>query len=63
MSVAINYQWEDCTMGFNCPECGAELCGDSQDGEEKCVCGLKYQLCSYLLINGEKASEYKKGKQ
>ena len=55
--MRIEYDWEDCTLGFDCPECGEHLVCDTQDGEEVCDCGLKYQLCSYLLINGIKPAD------
>ena len=57
--MKIIYQWEDNSIGFICPKCGAELIGDSQNGKEECDCGLKYQFCSYLLIDGAKVTEYK----
>ena len=45
----IKYLWEDCTVGFICPICGAELVGNSQDGKSKCECGFKYMLSAKLI--------------
>jgi len=56
--MEIKYEWEDCTIGFICPECGTELVGNSQDSEEECECGLKYQLGSHLVINGTEVTKY-----
>ena len=56
--MEIDYVYEDCMIRFVCPDCSSFVYADSQDGEEKCLCGLKYQLCSYLIINGEKVIDY-----
>jgi len=56
--MKILWQWDSCTIGFFCPECGKELVGDSQDGEEECDCGLKYSLSSRLIVNGKENHEY-----
>jgi len=48
----ITYLWEDCTVGFLCPTCEAELVADSQDGECICECGFKYHLSSNLFGGG-----------
>lgn len=56
--TTIYYDWEDCTIGFTCPECGAELIADSQNGTEECECGLKYSLSSRIFINGKPATSY-----
>lgn len=47
----IDYLWEDCTIGFKCPFCQAELVADSQNGIDICNCGkLKYYLKADLLF-------------
>jgi len=46
----IKYLWEDCTIGFICPNCKEELIVDSQDGEEECDCGFKYSLSVNLKL-------------
>ena len=51
--VEIEYQWEDCTIGFICPNCGDELVADSQNGEDECDCGLKYCLTASLKVKQE----------
>ncbi len=51
--IEIKYRWEDCTMGFICPNCGDELVADSQNGDDKCDCGLEYCLSASLKINKE----------
>ena len=62
MMMKIIYEWENSVIGFICPKCGNDLIGDNQNGEEECDCGLKYQFCSYLLINGIKVTEYESKK-
>jgi len=57
-NLEIFYSWIDEYIGFTCPKCKAELFADSQNGEESCECGLKYQLISSLLIDGVKATKY-----
>jgi hypothetical protein len=49
--IEIKYRWEDCSIGFICPYCGAELVADSQVGQETCDCGLKYYLDASLKID------------
>jgi len=56
--MKVIYKWEDSFICFVCPKCGSELVGDSQGGKEECDCGIKYQFCSYLLIDGTKVTEY-----
>ena len=46
----IEQTWEDCSIGFICPDCGAELVADSRNGEEVCNCGTKYYLSVKLVI-------------
>jgi len=44
----ISYQWEDCSVGFNCPKCRNVLVADSQDGWKRCDCGIEYCLAADL---------------
>lgn len=46
----IKQRWEDCTIGFYCPNCNAELVADSQDGPNECDCGLTYSLVAYVKV-------------
>ncbi len=49
--MTIKYRWEDCTVGFVCPVCGAELTADSQNGPDECeTCGTEYQLVAHIEI-------------
>ena len=38
------YAWEDCTIGFDCPECGEEVIVDSQNEPYICLCGNRFYL-------------------
>jgi hypothetical protein len=38
------YEWEDCLVSFKCPRCLASNIADTQNGWEKCECGLMYSL-------------------
>lgn len=44
----MKYRWEDCTIGFYCPSCNAELVADSQNEPQECECGLFYSLVAYV---------------
>jgi uncharacterized protein YbaR (Trm112 family) len=46
----IKQRWEDCTIGFYCPSCNAELVADSQNEEMECDCGLRYYLAVSLKV-------------
>ena len=46
----MKQRWEDCTIGFYCPNCNNELVADSQNGAEQCECGLVYSLVAYVKI-------------
>lgn len=48
--MKIKYRWEDCTVGFECPFCGVEHVGDSQNGPSECDCGAVYELVASLRI-------------
>jgi DNA-directed RNA polymerase subunit M/transcription elongation factor TFIIS len=63
IKMKVVYEWEDCTMGFDCPNCGAELIADSQDGTMECECGLEYMLSTTLYLNGEPVTEYESKRQ
>ena len=46
----IEQAWEDCSIGFICPDCRAFLVADSRNGEEVCNCGAKYYLSVKVVI-------------
>ena len=46
----IEYRWNDCSIGFVCPICGAQLVADAENGQCECECGLKYHLETNLKI-------------
>ena len=46
----MKQRWEDCTIGFYCPNCNAELVADSQNESQECECGLSYSLVAYVKI-------------
>jgi DNA-directed RNA polymerase subunit RPC12/RpoP len=48
--INIDYIWEDCSIGFICPHCGADLSVDSQNEPAECDCGLRYSLTTKLNI-------------
>ena len=55
MMTTIKYNWEDCTIGFECPNCKQNLSADSQDEEQECPqCGLKYSLSVKLNVEWPK---------
>lgn len=49
--------WEDCTIGFECPVCGAQCVADSQNEEMECECGTKYYLSVKLVITPAEKDE------
>lgn len=58
--MKVFYEWEDCTMGFDCPNCGAELVANSQDGTMECEYGLFYSLSARLFLDGKPATDYER---
>lgn len=46
----IVYKWEDCSICFICPKCNRQNIADSQNGFEKCECGLRFALSAKLVF-------------
>lgn len=42
-------RWEDCSIGFECPRCKAELTAFDGDWQE-CDCGLDYRLVTKIEV-------------
>lgn len=52
----IKYHWEDCSISFYCPQCGRKNIADSQNGWEKCDCGLMYVLSAKIIFKQQEAA-------
>ena len=48
--IELEYDWEDCSIGFHCPVCGELLVADSRDEMQICECGkYRYQLSARII--------------